>query len=592
MTPSINQRQRLWCEEEKVLSSIYGFTHIAASDNQSHPELFHSVFRRFVSALYVAGKKSPSSGDSIVGSTWPTLTHADLSLLKSTAEYLTGSDKNVTWFPDYGCALVALHRSTGGDTIRLSDDIPLILIGLDNWSFHSVAQCGTQHTAACSGSSILHAPPESSEITSKDVLQWVMNNTVDATLKGILEWSKQGLDYAQTRSINDNGHSTSASTTAPTTTPEEQLLVDEVLELSELYGGSRAKQPVGAVVSQFAATKKISENPDQEMMKVIQERSSLYGDGYEVTAVGGLNEEVEQELEVEQEEEEEVESEIARLEAREEIDWRYESVLTATSILDISATVQVRTLVEVAAFLHPARVKKDIDWSKKVYCTTNFLSSADDSAFEKRSFLRVHGVFAINEYLRPVDVFLLLPGDNSVVLLSEREANGVLKAMLESKKQKHCRYTGALLMHLCYACDAASTKQQQQGKPIDVSPLLPPNLSPIKLALNGNAASRDTQYTSRSILKALQSGVCLKQFVSMQLFNGETTYVDPQGRQWIELEKLPWLKELQRLVWHEGEVAEVLVRMRGTHVLFTRSQLEMACVTVRKSVLQQYNLHL
>lgn len=424
---------------------------------------------------------------------------------------------------------------------------------------------------------VAYTAPESSEITSKDVLQWVMNNTVDATLKGILEWSKQGLDYAQTRSINDNGHSTSASTTAPTTTPEEQLLVDEVLELSELYGGSRAKQPVGAVVSQFAATKKISENPDQEMMKVIQERSSLYGDGYEVTAVGGLNEEVEQELEVEQEEEEEVESEIARLEAREEIDWRYESVLTATSILDISATVQVRTLVEVAAFLHPARVKKDIDWSKKVYCTTNFLSSADDSAFEKRSFLRVHGVFAINEYLRPVDVFLLLPGDNSVVLLSEREANGVLKAMLESKKQKHCRYTGALLMHLCYACDAASTKQQQQGKPIDVSPLLPPNLSPIKFALNGNAASRDTQYTSRSILKALQSGVCLKQFVSMQLFNGETTYVDPQGRQWIELEKLPWLKELQRLVWHEGEVAEVLVRMRGTHVLFTRSQLEMAC---------------
>ncbi|MBX9448652.1 MAG: hypothetical protein KL787_02555 [Taibaiella sp.] len=423
---------------------------------------------------------------------------------------------------------------------------------------------------------VAYTAPESSEITSKDVLQWVMNNTVDATLKGILEWSKQGLDYAQTRSINDNGHSTSASTTAPTTTPEEQLLVDEVLELSELYGGSRAKQPVGAVVSQFAATKKISENPDQEMMKVIQERSSLYGDGYEVTAVGGLNEEVEQELEVEQEEEEEVESEIARLEAREEIDWRYESVLTATSILDISATVQVRTLVEVAAFLHPARVKKDIDWSKKVYCTTNFLSSADDSAFEKRSFLRVHGVFAINEYLRPVDVFLLLPGDNSVVLLSEREANGVLKAMLESKKQKHCRYTGALLMHLCYACDAASTKQQQQGKPIDVSPLLPPNLSPIKFALNGNAASRDTQYT-RSILKALQSGVCLKQFVSMQLFNGETTYVDPQGRQWIELEKLPWLKELQRLVWHEGEVAEVLVRMRGTHVLFTRSQLEMAC---------------
>ena len=36
-------------------------------------------------------------------------------------------------------------------------------------------------------------------LTSQDVLQWVMHNTVQATQNGVLEWGQQGLLFAATR---------------------------------------------------------------------------------------------------------------------------------------------------------------------------------------------------------------------------------------------------------------------------------------------------------------------------------------------------------------------------------------------------------
>jgi hypothetical protein len=130
---------RLWCEEENILSSIYTFSHVDASDNQGPADSFCSIFHSFVSTLRAAKKSSStiSSAPNESGClTWPILTQQDLSLLKSTAEYLCDTENNlVTWFPQYVCALVALNCSDGEDTIRLSDDVPLILVGQDNWSF-------------------------------------------------------------------------------------------------------------------------------------------------------------------------------------------------------------------------------------------------------------------------------------------------------------------------------------------------------------------------------------------------------------------------------------------------------------------------
>jgi hypothetical protein len=67
-------------------------------------------------------------------------------------------------------------------------------------------------------------------VGSRDVLQWVMHNTVQATQHGLLEWSHQGLLFAATRG-------------AP-----ERALQPEVLGLEELYGGGRRRRPVAAVV--------------------------------------------------------------------------------------------------------------------------------------------------------------------------------------------------------------------------------------------------------------------------------------------------------------------------------------------------------
>ncbi len=37
------------------------------------------------------------------------------------------------------------------------------------------------------------------DLSAVQVLRWVMNNTVESTQMGLLEWAKQGLDYAMVK---------------------------------------------------------------------------------------------------------------------------------------------------------------------------------------------------------------------------------------------------------------------------------------------------------------------------------------------------------------------------------------------------------
>lgn len=47
------------------------------------------------------------------------------------------------------------------------------------------------------------ASAQEDDLTSQHVLQWVMHNTVQATLAGIMEWTRQGLHFAVTRDAHD-----------------------------------------------------------------------------------------------------------------------------------------------------------------------------------------------------------------------------------------------------------------------------------------------------------------------------------------------------------------------------------------------------
>jgi hypothetical protein len=118
-----------------------------------------------------------------------------------------------------------------------------------------------------------------------------------------------------------------------------------------------------------------------------------------------------------------------------------------------------------------------------------------------------------------------------------------------------------ILMHLSYASEAFSSSH-----------------APLRLAI----ATRNPQQISNpahGVQEEPQQGGtdCVRQLVSVQLFHGETTYVDAGGRGWEEMKELPWLKQLEYLVHSRWEAAEALVAMRGRQALFSRSQLELAC---------------
>lgn len=153
-------------------------------------------------------------------------------------------------------------------------------------------------------------------LTSRDVLQWAMANTVAATLHGVLEWAHQGLLFA-------------ASHGAP-----EHWLQPEQLGLEELYGSASTPAPLSVVVAEQHRQR---QRPDlaadmESLMADLAQRSAAYGAGHSVMAHGGEGEECERECEREEEEEEEVERQVARVQAAAERDWEYSLALGAASL--------------------------------------------------------------------------------------------------------------------------------------------------------------------------------------------------------------------------------------------------------------------
>jgi hypothetical protein len=127
----------------------------------------------------------------------------------------------------------------------------------------------------------LTAAKACASLTSREVLAWVMQNTVQATEEGLLQWSAQGLLFAATKG-------------APEHAPQ-----DEVLELDELYSSSRSLCPVSKVVADLY-TRRLRSNlagDVRELMGTIVERAKLYGANHQVVSQGVLGEECERELE-------------------------------------------------------------------------------------------------------------------------------------------------------------------------------------------------------------------------------------------------------------------------------------------------------
>jgi hypothetical protein len=163
------------------------------------------------------------------------------------------------------------------------------------------------------------------------VLQWVMSNTVQATQAGVIEWARQGLHYATTKGAPD------------------RALLDEVLELSDLYDAARAQQAAGTIVSAMA-TQQASKSGGmgglgpgmQGLVQQIQALGKQHSEGHYIMSQRGVDEECERELEIEEEEEEEQEVEVQEAEPVREQDWSdYGKAALATKVEDIQEVTQV-----------------------------------------------------------------------------------------------------------------------------------------------------------------------------------------------------------------------------------------------------------
>lgn len=434
---------------------------------------------------------------------------------------------------------------------------------------------GTEEAPAGAGQ-----PPA---LTSCHVLAWAMSNTVAATQRGVLEWGHQGLLFADTLG-------------AP-----ERSLQPEVLELAAMYGAARDWRGVPELVSEQHSRRQAARDAAagsggshlapamQQLTEAIVAAGRQYGMGHQVVAQSGLGEECERELEREEEEEEEVERQVPRVEPAAEEDWHYGVALSAASLsqLERLTGVHMLPLAQLAARVQPEAVGR-LAWSPLAFCTPNFAATVQQQPGE-----------AVNEYLRPVSHLLLLPGapagtsgGNSgssgadmtagscaVVMLTEREANGLLEVMwsgssgstvgISSLSALLFRGKGGplpLLVSLCYACEAQEQVPAPRRQPV----------LRLAAAVVGGGAWRDLG----PLVTELCTGSMGLQLVSLQLWDGETTYAREdagQPLQWRAARQLPQLGLLRQLVAGRGTEAEALVAMRGKQVLLLRSQLELAC---------------
>ena len=140
----------------------------------------------------------------------------------------------------------------------------------------------------------------------------------------------------------------------------------------------------------------------------------------------------------------------------------------------------------------------------------------------------------LDQYLRPLDAMLFFPSDQSVLLLSEREADQILALLRRQTAKPHP--PSVVLLSLSYARLARvdPAKYQQLG------------------------------------LGGLEGQVSIQALVSLQLLNGETTFGTSEQRE-----------ELRRVLGLGGALAKAaalcLPPMRGLQSTISHSHLEEAC---------------
>lgn len=230
-----------------------------------------------------------------------------------------------------------------------------------------------------------------------------------ANTEGLLPWADQGLFFCSSQGR------------------PKLSLEEERLSLDEYYGGAFHNVSILSSVQKARVyhTRRISyasstTSPEQQLlMDEIINQAERYGTNT-VHANRGMDEECERELELEREIEEEKQVEIPRMVPLQESDWDKSIILGADSPSSLSGMIEIASLGDfVADKLQPSELSR-FGWSQDVYGTSNFFRTvASQSGLP---------LGCLNHYLRMVDVFVSFP-NKQVLLLSDREADELIELL-------------------------------------------------------------------------------------------------------------------------------------------------------------------
>ncbi len=340
-------------------------------------------------------------------------------------------------------------RCRGADLKLASDAIATLTIGPDMCKVHAREMCdGLMHVSClmlcdysdCStqdklmqaafrmrqlyaGQSLnVVLPPEIiSKVTSitlcrmedlqpKNVVDWVLLNTVESITNGISEWASQGSYFCTTKN------------------KPNLRLIDEKLKLTDLYAASFTESTALKAVEKSQAWFRQRNQHKYPMLKhtmeLILQRAELFGSDILIKA-SGLDEACEREIENERETQQETESEsqrqLMRMLPASETVWGYESIFSASSPRELPPDAGVMSLKD-AVCSRVLLLLGCIEWDNSIYVTRNFLHTVEKPT-------GVGGILTsdLGHYLRPVDAAILFGRDSTLLLLSEGEADVILR---------------------------------------------------------------------------------------------------------------------------------------------------------------------
>ncbi len=258
-------------------------------------------------------------------------------------------------------------------------------------------------------------------ISSVDVLKWVIKNACKANENAFTLWATQGSMFATTRDQENI----------------DNVKYDEGLTLEFFYNHSLVMKPMDAIISADVEyfVKRLCKNKvfdgqtnegslgdylsttSQSIIDQIKQKSKSYVEGLmRQTGRSSLSSENERELEIELEKEAEQKKEVTVMKATPyaEVDWDYSVLLQYESAVHLP--IELRSLelgLGNTTCLRGSQLFGGL--SNTMFATTNFIKTVTDKT-------------CLDDYLALIDNVVLLPSGD-VVVLSSREAEKVFRLL-------------------------------------------------------------------------------------------------------------------------------------------------------------------